>query len=107
MIAGIEHAPGKIEPRGISCCSPLLDLGPAGISESKQFCHLVERLARRVIHRSPENAIIAHISDFDQERVSPADNQRHIRLDLAARCSRDRRSRPGKEWRKQMTFEMI
>jgi hypothetical protein len=98
VIARIEHAPRKIETRGIPHRRPLFDLGPAGIAEPQQFRHLVECLAGRVVHRAAKDAVLINPADFNEQRMSAAYDERNVRLDLV--IAAEKRG-------KQMAFEMV
>ena len=57
----------------------MAQLRPAGIRQPQHTRALIKRLARRVIHRLPQQGILPVILHADQVAVSPAGNQTYER----------------------------
>ena len=98
MIARVEHAARQIETRGVALSRATFDGRPAGITQPEQLRDFIESFARCVIQGVTEHAVFIKSENFHEERVTAAHHQCDVRfnVDLVA-----------KEWREQMTFEMV
>src|SRR5437764_8150776 len=80
----------------------LFNFWAAGVTESQHFGYFVERLARSIVNGVADELIIPQATNDDQHRVSAANNERHIWLNVVVGVFFD-----AKKWREQMSFEMI
>jgi hypothetical protein len=63
---------------GIAVLRDAFDRGAAGIAKAEQFCGLVERLARGVVDRRREPAVIADALDEQQLAMAPRYEEQQI-----------------------------
>ncbi len=80
----------------------LFNFWAAGITESQHLGYFVECLARSIVNGVADELIIPQATNDDQHRVSAANDERHIWLDVVVAVFFD-----AKKWREQMSFEMI
>ena len=64
----------------------LADDGTAGVAQAERLCHLVERLAHRIIDGGAQGFIVAPVAHVHEHRMAAAhERHHHGRLDVGAR----------------------
>ena len=80
----------------------LFNFRAAGITESEHLGYFVECLARGIVNGVAYELIIRQATNDEQDRVSAANDERYIWLNVVLAVFFD-----AKKWREQMSFEMI
>src|SRR5258708_27459370 len=86
----------------IAAARMLFNFRAAGITESEHFGDFVECFARGIVNGMADELIIRQASNDHQHRVSAANDERHIWLNVVLAVFFD-----AKKWREEMPFEMI
>src|SRR5438552_12175250 len=86
----------------IAAARMLFNLRAARITESEHFGDFVEGFARGIVNGVADELIIRQATNDHQHRVSAANDERHIWLNVVVAVFFD-----TKKWREQMSFEMI
>src|SRR2546421_374727 len=73
----VDRHAGEGDRSRVAGAAQPLECGAAGIREAEHACALVERLARGVVERTPEDLIAVAGGDERQKRVPPACDQTH------------------------------
>ena len=96
--ARADQRPRQRHRQRVAGRGKLLDRGTAGIGQPEQLGGLVERLARRIVDRRRQAAVIAHAAHLEQLAVAAGDEQQQVGK-LQVGIDQPRRQR--------MTLEMV
>ena len=76
-VFGQSESARKANGSGIALRGQPINLGPAGIGQAEDACHLVEGLPRGIINRFAEQFNVAHhVAHHEERRVSARDKER-------------------------------
>src|ERR1039458_4604541 len=95
----VEHAPWKLDGRGVSLLGSLLDFRAAGVTQAQQLGDLVERLASRVVGGLPKDLMFSNGRCVRKNGVPARDNKRNHRQRIGRGIHQ--------EWRVEMRLDMV
>src|SRR4051794_31522352 len=77
VVPVVAHRTRESDGLGIAGTCEAVDRGTTGISESEKARNLVERLARRVVDRLPEHAVLPVVAHRDDQGVTARHDESH------------------------------